>query len=136
MSANTDNNGASRLYLTEEGFARMLQNGKTLYAYIIEGRLGILSDSLAKAFKAHTRIENVPEWNIKNRHIAPESIDIWRAFFDAIDHGEQSGSAEVAFVRYALLPLRIPYDLSIILPLNAISIRQSTAWRYFDQRIQ
>ncbi len=87
-------------------------HGKGVYRYIAEGRRAILPKSMANFFRLPESIDDWPTWAFENSHLLPNCSDAWFGFFDAIDRGERSGSAEVVLC----LPgsNTVPYRLQFI----------------------
>lgn len=70
-------------------------SGRRFYRYIIKGRKAIIPSEAMKYLGVAGVVENMPEHEGVVKYIAPQSLDTWFGLFDAIDRGEQEGTADI-----------------------------------------
>lgn len=125
----------------EEGAAVLMQSGKMIYRYNINGRQAVLPDQLAALFELPQEIDNWPQWAVDRSRIQPESHASWLAMFDAIDRGEKSGAAEIHFCKGADIDKRYRMQFtgvsnSIGIPVSAIISIEDVTSEYERTRVQ
>ena len=125
----------------EETRIVLAQSGKAMYRYILQGRRGVLPEHVSQEFDVPTQIDDLPRYPLDNGHIAPESVDAWLGFFDAIDRGEKTGSADVvmclkpdAKCRYRMQFVSIADHQGI--PASAIVTYENITLQYEHERLQ
>ncbi|MEG0751181.1 MAG: diguanylate cyclase [Oscillospiraceae bacterium] len=79
----------------EEYRIAVAQSEKYILRYDIETKTIHQQHSSAELFGLEDCIQNVPESVIDSGVIAPESITVYRKFYEAIQHGEKSGQATI-----------------------------------------
>ncbi len=70
-------------------------SGVNVYRYYIEGRVGKFNPLMPRQYDVPSMIPNMPDFALDRGYIAPESVEDWRALFDAIDRGGQQGEADI-----------------------------------------
>lgn len=131
-----------KLHFVEEEYQASLRlSNRTLYHYLIDGRRAIVPSEIAHYLHSPEIIDNLPEWNVQNGNIAPESIDAWYAIFDAIDRGEPRGGAEIIFSLHDSSKRRISIEFSTLKdesgkPVSAILSHRDITEQYELNRKQ
>lgn len=106
---------AEHLQLLEEEFHASLQmSDRSIYHYLVDGRQAIIPLELAQKGGIPEVIDNLPEWNVREGRIAPQSIKDWYGIFDAIDRGAPQGEADIIFVLESGEQRRVNVEFSAI----------------------